>query len=674
MKKLLILSMMLLSIMFFQVFRLEAITEGFHYGIPYQTYTLNAQNEKIPTQTAYIPVGVFGSSIGLNKPEDIYFHEGLFYIADAGNQRIVVTNPQGDLIHAYISNEFMEPTGVFVKDQFLYIADKQARKVFKMHLQTEVITQIIEKPTSPIYGQNNEFVPTKVAVDNSDSIYIIGEGSTSGVIQVNYAGEFVGYLGINTVPLSLRRILYNFFVGDDELASNLPASPTNVALGTKGSLLTTNVNVYETFKRLNISGVNTLSGNTVYPSSAPSDIHMSSDDYIFMVSDNGEVHEYDANGNLLFYFNTKDAMLTRTLGLTSIPKGITTDQYGNLYIADAGYHQIHIYQKTVFVDLVHEAVTLYNDGRYIESKALWEEILRQNSSFALAQSALGRAFVKEERFNDALDAFYDARDYQGYSDAYWEIRNVAIQNHFGTFALIFILSYVTLKIGLSIYRKSPLYVTYSKKKDAFLEKKLPKELYYAKHILKQPYELFYGIKREERGSYQSGSIVLGLFIMVFLINRYATGFLFRNPNTNTIFIEVAVIIGLFMLYVTTNYLVSTLNDGEGRFKDVFITTSYVLLPYIIFTLPMTFLSNFLTYNELFIFEFYHQIIFIWSLILLFISIKGLHNYTFFEFIKNTLIIIFGMFMIILVGLLIYAFSGQLFEFVISIIREVIYRV
>lgn len=674
MKKLLILSMMLLSYMFFQVFQVEAITEGFNYGIPYQTYTLNAQNEKIPTQTAYIPVGVFGSDLGLNKPEDIYLYNDLFYIADAGNKRIVVTTPTGDLVHIYASSAFVEPTGVFVKDNFLYIADKQARKVFKMHLETEIITQTIEKPTSPIYGQNNDFVPTKVAVDNSDSIYIIGEGSTSGVIQVNYAGEFVGYLGINTVPLSLRRILYNFFVGDDDLASNLPASPTNVALGTKGSILTTNVNVYETFKRLNISGINTLSGNTVYPTSAPSDIYMSDDDYIFMVSDNGEVHEYDANGNLLFYFNTKDAMLTRTLGLTSMPKGVATDGHGNLYIADAGYHQIHIYQKTVFVDLVHEAVTLYNDGRYIESKALWEEILRQNSSFALAQSALGRAFVKEERFDEALSAFYDARDYQGYSDAYWEIRNVAIQDHFGTFALIVIISFVSIKIGLSIYKKSPLYVTYSEKKEAFFEKKLPQELKYSKNIFKQPYELFYGIKREEKGSYQSGIVVLGLFIIVFLINRYATGFLFRNPNTNTIFIEILLIIGLFLLYVTTNYLVSTLNDGEGRFKDVFITTSYVLLPYIVFTLPMTFLSNFLTYNELFIFDFYHQIILIWSMILLLISIKGLHNYTLFEFIKNTLIILFGMFMIILVGLLIYAFSGQLFEFVISIIREVIYRV
>ena len=129
-----------------------------------------------------------------------------------------------------------------------------------------------------------------------------------------------------------------------------------------------------------------------------------------------------------------------------------------------------------------------------------------------------------------------------------------------------------------------------------------------------------------------------------------------------------------MLYVVVNYLVSTLNDGEGRFKDVFIASSYILLPFIIFTLPMTFISHFLTYNEGFIFTFYHQIILVWTIILIIISIQGIHNYTMWETIKNIIVIIFGMFILILLGLLIYAFLGQMIEFITSLIREVIYRV
>ena len=669
--------MMLLIITLLTVLSLGIKTESSsltNYGIPYETYTLNASKQLIPTQTAYIPVGNFGRDLGLSFPEDLFIDNDLFYIADTGNKRIVVTDLSGALVSIIELPEFQQPTGLFVKDNYLYVADKLSKEVYKIDLLTDTIVQTIVKPTSPIFGQNNDFVPIKVAVDSSDSIYIVGEGSTSGVIQMNYAGEFIGYLGINTVTLSLRRILYNFFVADPDLAASLPASPTNIALGQKGSILSTNVNVNETFKRLNISGVNTLISTTVYPTQTLSGIWMSQNAYIYLTSENGDVYEYDSNGNLLFYFNTKDNALTQTLGLTSNPKAIVTDNLGNLYILDRGYNAIHVYQRTVFVALVHEAVTLYNDGKYIESKPLWEEIIRQNSSFALAQSALGAALMKEGDYDEALSRFYDANDYLGYSNAFWEVRNVAIQNNLPTFALVLIGVYIALKIGISVFRKSMIYPKYVEKKKALLNQKLVKEVSFSLLAFKNPDDMFYGIKRKNAASYQSGLIVFGLFIIVYLTNIYATGFLFRDRNLNSVLVQLVAVVAFFGLYVMVNYLVSTLNDGEGRFKDVFISTSYILIPFIVLTLPMTLLSNYLTYNETFIFTMYHQVILGWMAILLFLSIKWVHNYTFMETIKNIVIIVFGMFIVVLIGLLIYSFIGQLIEFIISIFRELIYRV
>lgn len=645
-----------------------------NYGIPYQTYTLSSSDRLIPTQTAYIPVGVLGADLGLNAPEDIFYLDDLFYIADTGNKRIVVMNLAGDLVDTFEFDEFESPTGIFVKAEYLYVADKVAKAVFQINMDTKTITQTVNKPVSPIYGQQNDFVPSKVAVDSSDSIYIIGEGSTSGVIQVNYAGEFVGYLGINTVALSLRKILYNFFVQDSELASSTPPSPTNLALGAKGSILTTNANVRETFKRLNISGINTLFDTTVYPSVGLSDIWMNNENYIYLVADTGEVYEYDSNGNMLFYFNTNDTTLTQTLGLTSQAKGIGTDSIGNLYILDKGYNSVQVYQRTVFVDLVHEAVTMYNDGKYVESKPIWEEIIRQNSSFALAHSALGSALAKEGDYTNALSEFYDAKDYKGYSDTFWEIRNVAIQDNLGTWVISLVGIYIAIKVLASVFRKSSIYDTYLEKKKKVLNQKLVSEVVYSINVIKRPNDMFFGIKRYNSASYLSGFIVFFLFIVVYLINVYATGFLFRETNLNNIIIQLSMVIGIFFLYVVVNYLVSTLNDGEGRFKDVLISTSYVLVPFILFTLPMTFLSNFLTYNESFIFSFYHQIILGWTIILIVLSIKSVHNYTFWETVKNIMIIIFGMFILVLIGLLIYSFLGQLIEFILSIIKEVIYRV
>ncbi|TVP95660.1 MAG: hypothetical protein EA374_03435 [Acholeplasmatales bacterium] len=656
------------------VLRVQASSTLTNYGIPYQTYTLGASNNLIPTQTAYIPVGVFGRDLNLQAPRDIHYKDGLLYIADTGNRRIVVTDRTGVYQTDYALDVFQAPTGIFVKDNYLFVADRTARAVFMIDRDTSEIVQTITKPTSPIYGQHNDFVPTKVVVDNSYNLYIVGEGSTSGIIQINYAGEFMGYLGINPVDLSLRRILFNFFVQNPDFARSLPASPTNVALGSKGAILTTNANVRESFKRLNISGINTLSPSTFYPTATLADIWMNHEDYIYLITEAGGVYEFDAQGQLLFHFNTRDATMTQTLGLTSSPSAIVSDEDGTLYILDRGYHAVHLYQRTVFVDLVHEAVTLYNDGRYLESKPLFEEILRQNSSFALASSALGSALAKEGNYREALEAFHDANDYHGYSQTFWEIRNEAIQDYLVLFSGVVAFSFIGVKTALWGFKRSRWRDKFLAFKAKLGEKKLVAELTYGLHVFKRPDDMIFGIKRLHKTSYLSATLFFMMFIMVYLINMYATGFLFRNADLSGVILQVSLVTGLFLLYVLVNYLVSTLLDGEGRFKDIFIASCYVLIPFILLTPPMTLVSNVLTYNEQFIYDFYNLIVVGWTLFLLVFSIKSVHNYKFWETFKTLLIIVFGMFILILIGLLVYSFIGQLLEFIASIIREVVYRV
>lgn len=653
----------------------EIKADSTKYGISYDTYTLNANGEKIQTQAAYVPVGYIGDDLSLDKPQDLFILNDIFYIADTGNKRILKISIDGELLEEVSIPQFIEPVGVFVKDEIIYVADRGANAVYMISETDKELIQTILKPTSPIYGQQNEFTPVKVVVDSSNSIYVIGEGSTSGVIQLNYAGEFIGYLGINSVELSIRKILYNFVVNDPNLSSNRPASPTNVALGSKGAILTTNTNVFETFKRLNITGINTLDGNTVYPTGNLADIWMSSDEYIYLVTKNGEVYEYDANGNMLFYFDASSFGIRQSLGLIHQATGIVTDASGNLYILDAGTNSfIHVYQKTAFVNIIHDAVTLYNDGKYVESKELWVEILRQNSSFALAHTALGQAYLKEGNYEDALTEFHDAKDYGGYSNALWEIRNVKIQQNAGTWIIVLLAFTILYKIAKSIFKNASYYPTYTEKVTKLKNKRSNKELLFALNILKHPYDTFLSIRRMDVASIKTAWKILFAFIVVYLVDVYATGFLFKNTNTSQIWIQFLIVISLFGLFVIVNYLVSTLNDGEGRMRDVFIASSYALLPFIIFILPLTILSHVLTYNEIFLYDFYRSIILVWTTLLLFISIQGIHNYTFRETIKNTLIIIFGMLIVIFLSVLIYAFIGQIITFVISLIKEVIYRV
>ncbi|MCU0105179.1 YIP1 family protein [Acholeplasma vituli] len=670
MKKLFMLSILVLSLGLIVKSPIQSSQSS--SGIPYNTYTLGEYNRLVQTQTAYIPVGAF-SNLSLNNPQDIYQKDDILYIADTGNKRVLKVALNGSVLDTYSSTEWITPTGIFIEEQKMYIADKDARTIFVFDLTTKQIISRITKPTSPIFGQNNAFLPIKVVVGSNDAIYVVGEGSTSGIIQLNYAGEFVGYLGINSVSISFRKFLYNLFVKQSDLASSLPPSPTNVALGQKGSILTTNINFGQSFKRLNISGVNTLLGDTRYPTEPLSDIWMDQDNYIYLVSSTGEIYEYDANGRLLFQFNTKDRSMKQGLGLTNTPAGITTDSNGNLYILDRIYNNIQIYQRTVFVDLVHEAVTLYNDGRYLESKPLWEEILRQNTGFALAHSALGEALAKEGNFDDALDSFYEAKDLSGYSNAYWEIRNVAIQNNLVTWIIILISIIVVFKVGKKTVVYLPFYESAKSRVHKISEVELVSQIRLSKQIFKKPADLVYYVKRDNRGSYLSGLLVFVAFLVVYLLDTYLSGFLFRNHSVGNVLQQVGIVSIVFFLFVTVNYLVSTFSDGEGRFKDVFVMSAYALVPFILFIPIMTVVSHFLTYNEAFIYTFYHQIVLYYTVFLFVYTLKEVHNYTLFETIKSILLILFGMLIMVLMGLLIYAFIGQVWDFIVSIIKEVIYR-
>lgn len=661
-------------------------------GIPYETYTLGASNRIVLTQTAYVPYGILNKNVSLSSPKDIYNFNEQMYIADTNNKRIVIIGKDGALIDTLEYSEFLEPTGIFVNNDYIYVTDKSAKAILVFNHDKSLYKKYT-KPTESIFGKNTPFVPIKIAVNQSGLMYVIGEGSTNGVITINKYGEFMGFIGINSTTFSLRKYLYNFFVSGGSLARQTPSAPTNITIGSNGNIYTTNAKtVAESFKRLNISGSNTLGSDTYYPSEEISDIAISDDNYTYISTVDGNIYEYDVNGKLLFKFNTLDASNQNILGLTTRIDGIEIDNNGNIYALDSTKNNIQIYQRTAFVNVLHEAVDMYNDGKYLQSKELWEHVLKENNNFAFAHTALGWSYFKEDNYDAALNEFYLSKNYSGYSQVFWEIRNIYIQSYAGWFILALVALIVLIKaLKLVLYhnayvdgngKKIPILVyntkeNYAKKEHSKFTIKLVnllKELKYSLHILRHPSDACYGIKKQHKASYLSGIVILILFVITYLLNLYGAAFLFRYHGSFTnVLGQIATILAIFALWCGSNYLIATLNDGEGWFKDIFITSCYCLLPYILIKLPLIPLSYCLTYNEQFIMSIANTITYAYCIILLFVSIGNIHNYSFKETIKNIVLTIIGMLIVAFTLLLVYMFMSQLIDFIISLIKEVFTR-
>ena len=121
-------------------------------------------------------------------------------------------------------------------------------------------------------------------------------------------------------------------------------------------------------------------------------------------------------------------------------------------------------------------------------------------------------------------------------------------------------------------------------------------------------------------------------------------------------------------------MVSTINDGEGTIKNIFVSVAYSMVPYMIMAPIAIVLSYVLTQNEAFLITLVWYIGILWSAALVILSILNVHNYTFKQTVKNVLLtLFFAIVALILVAILDLVWD-KIIEFIGEVISEVEYRV
>ena len=137
---------------------------------------------------------------------------------------------------------------------------------------------------------------------------------------------------------------------------------------------------------------------------------------------------------------------------------------------------------------------------------------------------------------------------------------------------------------------------------------------------------------------------------------------------------VALIAVPVVLWIVGNHMVSSISDGEGTFRQVYICTAYAATPYIFLTPVIIALSYVLTQNEAFVITLGSIVIVAWTVILLIMSVVEVHNYTGKETVKTVFLIMFFMLMAIVVFAILYLVWMQVYDFMDAVKEELIYRV
>lgn len=649
---------------------------------PYKTYTIDGYGYVTETQTAYLPyetITKIGEEALIGPTDFTLTDDGYMYILDSGNGRVVVSDMEASLIATFGEGILVNPRGMYVTgDHICYVADRDARSIFVFDENGELI-QTYGKPDHPLYGGDLDFLPLKVVVNESGTMYVICESNNNGIVQISpvEGGTFLGYFGTNSTSASLWRIIWRAIQTDAQRAKsqgNLPSTPDNMAIDEKGLIYTvTRGEKYETLKRLNIAGINMIECDSY--EAVPAAVAVGNHDNVFVASTNGYIYEYNNEGDLLFVFGGSDDGQQR-IGLSTKVEAIQIDNNDKIYLLDSDKAQIQVFEPTEFTRHLHEALFLFSKGRYTESKEPLSQVLRMNNLFDYANMAMGRALIQEEDYDSAIRYAKLAKDYDGYSDAFWEIRNNWLKRNLVTVIILIVAIWLIKKFLTLADKKWGILKKPKAALKSFGELKLMRELRYMFYFIRHPIDGCYGIKRQNQVSLTSANIILFVGILFYVINKYFCGFLFKTVREGyyDIFSDVGLLLVALFLITGCNYLMCTINDGEGKLKHIYCSFIYSLTPYLVFMPVIFVISHVVTYNEAFFVEFASLFMFVWIAILLFISIREINNYTIKETVKIIGLTVFTILIALLLAFIIYVLWSQVFDFIQSLFGEVVYKI
>ena len=450
----------------------------------------------------------------LSDAKDLFYDQDndTFWVCDSGNNRILRLDTDLKVTGCYTGftgsteisvgedgrSTFLNPNGIYVKKSifddklYVYIADTDNSRAVKCTVEsgTEMtLVQEYTKPDTKLYDSET-FNPSKILADKAENIYVVCKSVNTGSVQFNRDGEFQGFYGANRVEVTAAVVaqkLWRKIASNEQISAmtrNVPVEYANFDIDADGFIYTVTEAANTTtdaVKKLNPAGYN-IWDNAVgdeysfgdvaseYDSTTNktykcrlTDICVSNNGTINVLDyENGRVFQYDKLCNLLCIFGTKNSTSDQA-GSFLGPNAI--EARGNeVYILDGTKNDITVYTETTFGNVVHRAVLLYDEGRYSDARADWEEVIKRDGGYAMAYVGLGKACLNDGEYMKALDYFKTAYNQDDYDKAFKYAREEWLRDNF-TVIMIVIIVLIALLIVKAVLKKKGIKLIKRKKKE-----------------------------------------------------------------------------------------------------------------------------------------------------------------------------------------------------------------
>uniref|UniRef100_UPI00403F631E YIP1 family protein n=1 Tax=Paenibacillus sp. KS-LC4 TaxID=2979727 RepID=UPI00403F631E len=207
---------------------------------------------------------------------------------------------------------------------------------------------------------------------------------------------------------------------------------------------------------------------------------------------------------------------------------------------------------------------------------------------------------------------------------------------------------------------------------------LNSELYkYPFYLIMHPFNGYWELKydRNQKANIVISFVILFLLAVTNIMQSQYSGFVVNlvNPNGLNSFMEILYVVVPVLFWCVANWSLTTLMDGEGKFVDIFTSTCFALIPFVIIHLPWILLSNFISLQETAFYHFSSSIAMIWCVFLLFVGNMTVHQYTPSKTIGTIILTIAAMGFMAFLSLLFFSLIQQMLAFISVIYQEMVLR-
>ncbi len=697
----------------------------------YQTYTYSYDGFALYSPDAYLPItnGIVDSTtiglenlggVAMKNPSDLEVDEdGNVYIADSDNDRIVILdrNFRFKAIISEFENENLiadkldNPKGVYVTPDKIYVCDTDNSRIvtFKRDLYRTgeyEFNSIIPQPESTLFGEDSTYMPIAVAVDEFNRLFVVSSTTFEGIIVMTDTGDFTGFIGAQKANLSAWDILWRRFQTKEQREKSDRVVSTefnNITITDDGFIYVTTSSIksdtqqgaingrskdgtYAPVKMLNAAGEEIMRRNGFWPPSGEVDVLSRSTDgaptgaskivdvaigpektWSIIDQKRSKIFTYDFDGNLLFVFGDYG----RQLGTMSSVNAIAGIVYqgDRMLVLDKSDRSFTVYERTEYGNTLIQALRNQNNRQYNLAVDDWREILKRNSNFDAAYIGIGQSLYRSGDYAESMVYFESAYDTKNWSESYKEIRTAWISD----WIILIPIGIVAICIGWSFFMKYCKKIN-SKAAVAGGKRNFKEELLYGFYIIFHPFDGFWDLKHEKRGSLRASLFFIIITVLAFFYQAVGTGYV-QNPHGSysTVIDQAISVLVPFALWAIANWCLTTLFDGEGSMKDIVIALGYALIPMTLVLIPTTIASNFLLVEELDILSMIVTIGYIWTGLLIFLGMMVTHDYSMGKNVLTTVGTLIGMVFIMFVALLFTTLIGKIAGFISNIVTELNYR-